>query len=295
MSIYDIIILLIRIIINREEMLFIKVAMIQMHVTNDKEQNIEHALELIKEVKASGADLAILPEMFSCPYEAVRFPVYAEKEGEPTYLALALAAKTAGIYLAAGSVPEIDQEGRIFNTAYVFDRQGLCIAKHRKMHLFDIDIVGGQRFFESETLTAGDSITVFDTEFGKIGLCICYDIRFPELSRLISLQGAQLLIVPGAFNMTTGPAHWETLFRARALDNQFFTIGVAPARDINSSYTSYGHSIAVSPWGEVLTQLDEKEGFAIIDIDFALNEAIRKQLPLLAHRRKDIYECRTKI
>ena len=271
-----------------------KAAMIQMKVVSDKEQNLKQALSFLQSAKNAGADLAVLPEMFCCPYLATNFPKYAEEDGEYTYQFLSSAAKSLGIYLICGSVPEKDTFGNVFNTSYVFDRQGDMIGKHRKMHLFDINVAGGQRFFESETLSAGDRVTVFDTEFGKIGLCICYDIRFPELSRLMSLQGARLIIVPGAFNMTTGPAHWETLFKSRALDNQVFTIGVAPARDADFSYVSYGHSIAVSPWGEILLQMDEKEQFALIDLDFNLTDSIREQLPLLNHRRIDVYDCISK-
>ena len=139
----------------------------------------------------------------------------------------------------------------IFITLPMFlTRNGHQIGKHRKMHLFDIDVKGGQYFKESDTLTPGDQVTVFDTEFGKMGLCICYDFRFPELARLMVDEGAQVIIVPAAFNMTTGPLHWELMFRQRAVDNQVYTIGAAPARDLNAGYHSWGHSIAVSPWGE---------------------------------------------
>jgi predicted amidohydrolase len=172
----------------------------------------------------------------------------------------------------------------------MFDRMGRQIAKHRKMHLFDVNIEGGQFFKESDTLTAGEQITVFDTEFGKMGLCVCYDMRFPELARLMALKGAKVLIVPGAFNMTTGPAHWEIMFRCRALDNQVYTIGTAPARDVASEYVSWGHTMIVSPWGDVLKQLDEKEGYINCTIDLDYVERVRKELPLLSHRKTDIYK-----
>ena len=171
----------------------------------------------------------------------------------------------------------------------MFDREGKQIAKHRKVHLFDIDVKNGQQFKESDTLSAGLDVTVFNTEFGKVGLCICYDIRFPELSRLMVDQGAKMIIVPAAFNMTTGPSHWEILFRTRALDNQVYTLGVAPARNSNSGYTSWGHSVAVSPWGEVINQLGEYESNMIIEIDFDYVDKIRRELPMLKHRREDIY------
>ena len=143
------------------------IAQLQTHVFSDKMQNIEALRPLIQKAKNSGADLVCLPEMFNCPYETPNFPVYAEKAGGPVWQALSDLAKEFGIYFSAGSVPECDQDGHVFNTAYVFDRSGKQIARHRKVHLFDIDVKGGQYFKESDTLTPGDSATVFDTEFGK--------------------------------------------------------------------------------------------------------------------------------
>lgn len=267
-----------------------KVAMIQMHVEEDKLRNIANASEFVKKAAEQNADIAILPEMFNCPYKTSNFPIYAEEEGEECYSLLSDLAKTYGVYLVAGTMPEKDSEGRVFNTSYAFDRKGQKIGKHRKMHLFDIAVEGGQCFKESETLTAGNEVTVFDTEFGKMGLAVCYDFRFPELSRLMVDEGAKAIIVPAAFNMTTGPAHWEVMFRSRAIDNQVYTIGVAPSRDVNSCYTSYGNSIIVSPWGDVVVQMDEKEGLSVAELNLDYVEKVRKELPLLAHRRKDIYK-----
>ncbi|MPM78168.1 Deaminated glutathione amidase [bioreactor metagenome] len=204
-------------------------------------------------------------------------------------MAMSKSARENGIYVVAGTMPELVGD-KIYNTSYVFDRNGEKIAKHRKMHLFDIDIEGGQRFKESDTLSPGQEVTVFETEFCKIGLAVCYDIRFPELSRLMAMEGAEAIIIPGAFNMTTGPAHWELHFRARALDNQVYTIGVSPARDMEASYHSYGNSIAASPWGNVLCRMDEKEGYVIQEIDTDYVKKIRNELPLLKHRRADVYE-----
>ncbi len=271
----------------------LKAAIIQMRVVDDKQKNIAIANEYLKKAVQQGIDIAVLPEMFCCPYETSNFPIYAEREGGENYRVMAKLAKEYGIYLIAGSMPEKDENNLVFNTSYVFNRKGEKIAKHRKMHLFDIDVAGGQRFKESVTLTAGNEITIFDTEFGKIGLCICYDLRFPELSRLMVDQGAQVIIVPAAFNMTTGPAHWNVLFRNRALDNQVFMIGCAPARDLAASYTSYGHSITVSPWGEIVQQLDEKEGYMIVELNLQQVEKVRRELPLLEHRRKDIYTLKS--
>lgn len=270
-------------------MSIIKTAIIQMQVVEDKLINIKKAGDYLQKLADQEIDLAVFSEMFCCPYQNHCFPIYAEEEGGATWQQLADMAASLGIYLAAGSMPEKDEKGRIYNTAYVFDRQGHQIAKHRKMHLFDINVSGGQYFKESDTLTAGDKVTVFDTEFGRMGLCICYDFRFPELARLMVDKGAKVILVPAAFNMTTGPAHWEILFRQRAVDNQVFTIGAAPARDESAGYISWGHSIVVNPWGEVLVQLDEKEGFAVQTLDLNEVDKVRRELPLLAHRRSDIY------
>ena len=158
------------------------------------------------------------------------------------------------------------------------------------MHLFDIDVKDKITFKESEVLTAGDEYTVADTELGKIGIGICYDVRFVELARIMVENGAQILFYPGAFNMTTGPAHWELLFRSRALDNQVFCVGVAPALNESASYHSYGHSIITNPWGEVITQADEKEDMIIAEIDLSEIKKVREEIPLLKNKRNDLYK-----
>ena len=280
-----------------------KIAILQTKVFAEKEKNIRQLEEILASGRTEGADLVTLPEMFACPYETGNFPLYAEAEGGPSWQALSALAKKYGIYLSAGSMPEAvkaksekaespSEKDRVYNTAYVFDREGKQIGKHRKAHLFDINVEGGQCFKESDTLSPGERIGCFDTEFGKIGLCICYDFRFPETARLMALDGAKVILVPAAFNMTTGPAHWELMFRQRAVESQCYVIGTAPARDPDSSYISWGHSIAVDPWGTILTQMDEKEGICIIEIDLDYVDKVRRELPLLAHRRTDLYELR---
>ena len=261
-----------------------KIGMIQMSVVHDKQQNLDHACRLTEQAAAGGIDMAVLPEMFCCPYDNQYFAQYGEEEGGPAWQTLSALAARLGIYLVGGSIPELEED-KIYNTSYVFDRQGRQIAKHRKTYLFDIDVPGGQRFFESEVLTPGDQCTVFDTEFGRLGLCICFDFRFQELAKAMGDRGAQAIIVPAAFNMTTGPAHWELMFRQRAVDNQLFTLGVAPARNEQESYVSYGKSIAVDPWGTVLARLDKEEAICAVELDFARNQDIRAQLPILASRK----------
>ena len=265
-----------------------RAAMIQMKVVHDKQQNLIHARELLYQAARDRIDLAVLPEMFCCPYSNRFFRAYGEEEGGAAWTALSQTARELQIYLVGGSMPELS-DGKVYNTSYVFDRGGRQIAKHRKAHLFDIDVEGGQRFRESEVLSPGSQITVFDTEFGKIGLCICFDFRFQELAKTMADRGAQLIVVPAAFNMTTGPAHWELLFRQRAVDNQIFTLGTAPARDETEEYVSYANSILADPWGTVVARAGTGEEVLLAEIDFAQNEAIRRQLPIRSARRSDLY------
>lgn len=265
-----------------------KLAMIQMPVTADQEENLAVAREYLVRAREAGAELAVLPEMFCCPYTNASFTAHAQAAGGPVWTAMSQAARELGLWLVAGSMPEREGD-RIYNTSFVFDPAGRQVARHRKMHLFDIDVKGGQRFMESETFTAGDQVTVFETPWGKLGLCICFDMRFPELARAMTLAGARAIIAPAAFNMTTGPLHWELLFRQRAVDNQLFTVGVAPARDEAGPYVSYGNSMACSPWGRVLCRADAEPALLLAELDLAENEAVRAQLPLLSARRTDVY------
>ncbi len=266
-----------------------KIALIQMPVGMDKQENLREAARLVERAAGQGARIAALPEMFFCPYANRYFPQYAEERGGESYRMMAETARKNGVTLIAGSMPEREGE-RLYNTGFVFDPQGRCIARHRKVHLFDIDVQGGQRFRESEVFTPGEEVTLFEADGHVFGLCICFDIRFPELFRCMALRGAEAVFVPAAFNMTTGPMHWELSFRMRAVDNQLFTFGIAPARDEKGCYVSYGHSIACSPWGAVLAQADSRPALLLVDVDLAENRRVREQLPLLSARRTDVYE-----
>ena len=270
-----------------------RVALIQMPITADKAENINTACKKLREAAANGTDIAVLPEMFCCPYQNDCFRAYGEEENGPAQAVLSALAAELGMYIVGGSLPEL-AGGNVYNTSYVYDRQGRQIAKHRKPHLFDIDVAGGQRFRESDTLSPGNAITTFETEFGTMGLCICFDLRFEELARRMCLRGAKVIFVPAAFNMTTGPAHWELLFRQRAVDNQCFTVGVSPARDESADYVAYGNSIAADPWGTVLSRAGAEEATLYADLDLSCLDAVRQQLPILSARRTDLYEIREK-
>ena len=266
-----------------------KIAQIQMHVSADKAENIRHACELVR--SAGDIDLAVLPEMFCCPYDNACFRDYGEPFAGPAQRAMSQLARERGIYLIAGSLPELEGH-RVYNTSFVYAPDGTCIARHRKIHLFDIDVEGGQRFRESDTLSPGNDVTLFDTPWGRMGLCICFDLRFEELCRVMALEGARVLLAPAAFNMTTGPAHWELLLRQRAVDNQCFTVGTSPARDESASYVAWGNSMVCDPWGTVLHCCGAGEEVAVTELDMTRIDAVRRQLPILSARRTDVYELR---
>ena len=265
-----------------------KIGIVQNLVYRDKKKNLNNAERESRQAATQGADIIVLGEMFNCPYDNQSFVDFAEEEDGESLRRMSKAAADHQVYLIAGSIP-LKEQDKIYNASFVFDREGRKIACHRKVHLFDIQVKGGQHFKESDTFTAGSQVTMFDTEFGKMGLCICFDFRFPELSRIMALEGAQCIFVPAAFNMTTGPAHWELLFRQRAVDNQLFTVGTAPARSYEG-YVSYGNSIVVSPWGDIVFRADEKPITKTVEIDLGKNDEIRQQLPLLSSRRVDMYE-----
>ncbi len=271
----------------------VMLACCQMPVSEDLQLNLSTAERYIADSAQQGAQIILLPEMFCCPYDNACFPAYAQTADGEIARRMAKAAKTHGIYLFAGSFPERDGNS-IYNTCLVFDRTGALIGRHRKAHLFDIAVEGGVSFRESDILTAGNAVTTVKTEYGTIGVAICFDMRFAEPFRLMALRGAKLILLPSAFNMTTGPAHWELTLRARALDNQLFTAACAPAQNPDASYLSYGHSLVASPWGDVLGQLGFEEGILFSEIDLDKADAVRKQLPILSARRTDLYsitEC----
>ncbi|KAF9421206.1 hypothetical protein BGZ94_008913 [Podila epigama] len=274
-----------------------KLALIQLAVTADKLKNLDNARTHVLEAAANGANLIVLPECFNSPYGTSFFPEYAEDLNDgPSVNALSAMAKAsvspmaAKSYLIGGSIPERDaKDNKVYNTCTVYNPAGERIATHRKVHLFDIDVPGKIRFQESETLTAGNQLTHFDTEYGKIGVGICYDIRFPEPAMIAARQGCFIMIYPGAFNMVTGPLHWELLQRARAVDNQMYVAACSPARDLTAGYHAWGHSTIVGPSGGVLATTDEKQGIVYADLDLKVMNEFRENIPLNNQRRFDLY------
>ncbi|MCR5089179.1 MAG: carbon-nitrogen hydrolase family protein [Oscillospiraceae bacterium] len=251
------------------------------------EETMEKAASMIRNASAAGADAAVLPEMFSCPYERSYFHQAAERGHEDTCRRLSELAKQEHILLIGGSVPEAE-DGKLYNSSFVFDRNGDLLARHRKIHLFDVDLPG-MRFHESHTFSPGSEITVFDTEFGRMGLAICFDVRFPELFRAMARRGAELICLPAQFNMKTGPAHWEATLRMRAVDNEVFFAGASAARFEGFSYECWGHSMILDPFGTSLAEADEKEQLLLAEIDRSRIAKVRAQLPTFLHLREDVY------
>ncbi|XP_044020067.1 omega-amidase NIT2 [Aphidius gifuensis] len=267
-----------------------KLALAQLSVGTDKSENIQRAVSFIKQAKKLHADIVVLPECFNSPYGTQHFKKYAEEiPGGETSIELSKAAKDNGICVIGGTIPEKDGD-KLFNTCTVWDDQGQFVIKHRKMHLFDIDIKDKITFFESETLSPGNDLNTFNFKGCKIGLGICYDIRFEEMARLYRNAGCQMLVYPAAFNMTTGPLHWELLQRSRANDNQCYVVCVSPARGSGAGYIAWGHSQLTSPWAKVICDLGVDENIIVADIDLSEVEDVRKQIPISKQRRTDIYD-----
>lgn len=277
----------------------VKLACIQLASGADKSANLAHAASQVAKAASNGSRIVILPECFNSPYGCNFFPDYAEtllpsppsQEQSPSYHALASMAAENKIYLVGGSIPELNpQTKKYYNTSLVFGPDGSLLGTHRKVHLFDIDIPGKITFKESDVLSPGNQVTIVDLpEYGKIGLAICYDVRFPELATIAARKGAFALIYPGAFNLTTGPMHWKLLAQARAVDNQIYVAMCSPARDMNASYHAWGHSMIVNPLAEVLVEADETDTIVETELNGDKIIETRKNIPLNTQRRFDIY------
>lgn len=265
----------------------IKVAVCQIRTELKYEETMKKAEQMVHDAAAAGAGIVVLPEMFYCPYSGKYFRQVAEEGFHDSLARLAAWAKDNHVLLIGGSIPEPENDV-LYNTCYVFDETGRQIAKHRKVHLFDIDLPG-MCFRESDTFDPGQQITVFDTQYGKMGVAICFDIRFPELFRAMANRGAKVIFLPAQFNMKTGPAHWELSLRARAVDNEVFFIGASAARYNGFSYECWGNSMVVDPFGTVLAAADETEQILYADLSLDRINEVRQQLPTFLHLREDIY------
>jgi predicted amidohydrolase len=237
--------------------------------------------EILSEYQGSQLDFIVLPEMFMCPYQIESFAEYSQNDESRVIEWLKKISAFYNSYVIGGSVPE--KEGsKIFNTSYVFDRVGNIIKKYRKKHLFSVTYPNGKIFKESDTLSPGIDDGVFSTEFGKVGIMICFDVRFPDLAADLRRKGAKMIFIPAAFNTFTGPLHWETTFRARAIDNQLFVFGVSPSADSYGKYETYGHTIAVDPLGRIINQFGEQQDSCLIEVRLADIEEARNTIPIIS-------------
>ncbi|CAG8255610.1 unnamed protein product [Penicillium salamii] len=275
----------------------LKVACIQISSGPNKARNLAKAREKVLQAASERASLIVLPECFNSPYSTASFREYAEPlshsidpQESPSFAALSKMASDTGTFIIGGSVPERDLSGNIYNTCAVYSPQAKLLASHRKMHLFDINVTGGISFCESDTLSAGNKITIVDLEgYGRIGIGICYDMRFAEPSTIASRQGAFALIYPSAFNTTTGPLHWELLGRARAVDNQVYTMLCSQSRDPASSYPAWGYSMVADPMGQIVAKTEEKEGIIYATLEPGVITKSRAAIPITCQRRHDVY------
>lgn len=261
-------------------------AAIQMSSTDDRERNLAEALALVDRAVGRGAQLVALPENvdFVGP-QGVKVAAAEPLDG-PTFGLFEAKAREHGIHLLAGSIAEVSTApGKARNTSVLFGPDGARVAVYRKMHLFDVDLADGSRFRESEVVEPGDELVIAETPLAVFGLSICYDLRFPELYRGLSGDGAEVLLVPSAFTMLTGKDHWEVLLRARAIENSAWVIAPAQSGAHGGGRSSYGHSMIIDPWGVVVARCSDGPGFCLSEIDPAVLMRVRGAIPSLEHRR----------
>jgi len=276
-------------------MTLVQVAVIQLSSQEDVAANLARVRELVLEAGRSGAELVALPENFAFMGEESKKREIAERIDAdppgPIVQTLRQAARDARVWLVAGGMPELSSEpDRPFNTSLLFEPDGRLVSRYRKVHLFDVDLADGTKLLESGATTAGDEPVVSEISgrAGRpigLGMTICYDLRFPELYRKLGERGVRIVTIPAAFTLTTGKDHWHVLLRARAIENQVFVLAPAQHGRHPRGRQTYGKSLIVDPWGDVLAQAAEGEGFAMARLDFAAQDRVRASLPCLTHRR----------
>jgi predicted amidohydrolase len=261
-------------------------AAVQMTSGADKARNLEVATRWVRQAAGLGAKLVGLPENFSWMGPESERPSAAEPVEGPTLARMAALAEELSITLLAGSILETGApSGRLFNTSTLFGPDGSRLAVYRKIHLFDVDIGDGATYRESAAVEPGGDLVIADCSVARIGLSVCYDLRFPELYRSLAARGCTLLTVPAAFTLATGKDHWEVLLRARAIENQCYVLAPAQFGRHSERRVTYGNAMLVDPWGLVVARASEGEGLAIGTIDMDLLADIRRKLPALSHRR----------
>jgi predicted amidohydrolase len=268
----------------------VAIAAIQFNPGEDKAANIEKALGLIDQAASSGARLVMLPEIWTYMGDPFRNRDNAEPIPGDLTARLADRARRHGIYLHAGTFAElVVGDERVRNTAVVFDPDGEMIAIYRKIHMFDVTLDGVASYKESETVAPGEEIVTFELDGVTVGLATCYDLRFPEIFRILALRGAEVILLPAAFTMTTGKDHWEVLIRARAIENQVYLVAAGQFGPNLPGKWCYGRSMIVDPWGTVLATAPDTESVITAVVDRNHLQSIRRQIPSLANRQPETY------
>ena len=265
-----------------------RAAAVQLNSNGDKARNLAAAERLVRAAAADGAELVALPEKWNLLAAGEELVAGAEALDGPSLSAARGWARELGIHLLAGSVSECGPEGKAYNTSVLIGPDGVDRATYRKIHMFDVD-VGGVAYRESAHEEPGEEIVTAPLGDTTVGLSVCYDLRFPELFRILALRGARLLTIPSAFTLATGRDHWEVLLRARAIENQAFVLAPNQVGETPPHFSSYGRSTIVDPWGVVLVTAPDEECFVAAELDLAAQERVRESLPSLANRRPRAY------
>jgi predicted amidohydrolase len=264
-----------------------RAACVQLRSSDDVLENIRTTSELIREAKGKGAQFVGTPEntTLMAPDGGAKLDRSFDEAHDPALPAFAALAEELGIWLLIGSLAIKVSATKTANRSFLFDPRGRIAARYSKIHLFDVDLPSGEKYRESNTVAGGDSATLAETPWGKIGMTICYDLRFPHLYRGLAQQGAFLLTVPSAFTETTGKAHWHVLLRARAIENGAFVLAPAQGGTHANGRKTYGHSLIVAPWGEILAEAATDPCVIVADIDPAAVTEARARVPNLQHDR----------
>ena len=272
----------------------LRVACVQLNTRDDVAANVRAALELVEAAADRGARLIALPETWAFKGRREGIVASAEPPDGPSNRALSAVAARRGVWVLAGSIYEPAPDGLVANVSALFDPAGSRCAVYRKIHLFDVTS-GAVRYEESEEVVPGREIVTADIDTAdgtlvRLGLSICYDLRFPGLYSSLALRGARILCVPSAFTAHTGVAHWEVLLRARAIENGCFVVAPDQVGEHLPGRDCFGHSMIVDPWGTVLARLEGGVGLCVADLDLARLDEVRGQIPSLEHRRPDVYD-----
>jgi predicted amidohydrolase len=266
----------------------LRAAVVQLNSTNDKARNLGAAERLVRAAAGDGAELVALPEKWNLLAGGEELLAGAESLDGPSLEAARGWARELGVHLLAGSISEQGRAGKAFNTSVLIGPGGDDLATYRKIHMFDVDL-GGVAYRESEHEEAGEEIVTAALPEATVGLSVCYDLRFPELFRILAVRGARILTVPSAFTRTTGRDHWEVLLRARAIENQAFVLAPNQVGEAPPNFDSNGRSMIVDPWGVVLATAPDEECTVAAELDFSAQERVRESLPSLANRRPRAY------